>query len=192
MTPSQMAAVFGATQAMEVLQRAEAVAMGACSVEVQQDRMKEQISILPDLSREELVGMILAEKIARPPDSTPDTALRRVLKKHFIGNLRQMFVKKAHLADNLSSSSELSERYLAGAATVRPAGVNPTVAALQASSGWRQPGAAGENATAELTALRNYGCDLRVDIRATLSWAEFRDDYVRQANRHFNPPEFNP
>ena len=135
-----MAAVFGATQAMEVLQRAEAEAMETCSP-------------------------------VQPADSLPP-------------------------------ASEISQRYLAdtsGRATAGPAGVNPTVAGLQASSGWRQAvpreascdaeascATGGENATAELTALRDYGCDKWIDVRGKLSWAEFKDEYVRQVNGSSN------
>lgn len=55
-------------------------------------RLKQYIAMLPELSRAELVDSLLAEGIAKPPDSTPDEALRRVLKAHFVGKLRQVIM----------------------------------------------------------------------------------------------------
>eukprot|EP00747_Dinoflagellata_sp_TGD_P115557 gnl/TRDRNA2_/TRDRNA2_172186_c0_seq4.p1 gnl/TRDRNA2_/TRDRNA2_172186_c0~~gnl/TRDRNA2_/TRDRNA2_172186_c0_seq4.p1 ORF type:complete len:849 (+),score=107.03 gnl/TRDRNA2_/TRDRNA2_172186_c0_seq4:197-2548(+) len=47
-----------------------------------------------------------------------------------------------------------------------------------AFSGWRQAAAGVESQ--ELKALRNYGCDVDIDIRENLTWLEFRDEYVNR------------
>lgn len=91
------------------------------------------------------------------------------------------FNRQGHSRVNVPLAAELAKRFESGQpATTNPAGVNPAVAALQANSGWRQPGAVGENVSPALAAMREHGCDSRIDVRSKLSWAEFRDEYVRQ------------